>query len=51
MFLAGLLVGIICGFFLTLWRISYKLVSIYMENPESFEKLVDKLRNKLKETC
>lgn len=51
MFLAGLLIGIICGFFLTLWRISYKLVSIYTENPELFEKIINKLRNKLKETC
>ena len=51
MFLAGLLIGILCGFVLTIWRISYKLVSMYVENPESFEKLVDKIRNKLKEAC
>lgn len=51
MFLTGLLIGILCGFVLTVWRISYKLVSMYMKNPESFEKLVDKIRNKLKETC
>lgn len=51
MFLAGLLIGILCGFILTIRRINYKLISMYAKNPESFEAFVNKLRNKLKEAC
>lgn len=49
MFLAGLLIGILLGFVLTISRISWKLVYMYKTDPEMFEAFIDKIRSRLKE--